>query len=73
MGLKEKEKFFQVLKIERRKRNFSPILENREENETWKLASRKRERKIWVISLREFLEIETLVNVCHFLTFLEKT
>ena len=57
------ENFFKSWKSRGERETFPPILENREENETWKLASRKRERKIWVISLREFLEIETLVNV----------
>ena len=42
---------------------FSQNLENREENETCKFTSPARERKPRVISLREFLEIETLVKV----------
>ena len=73
----EKEKFVcKILKIERRKRNsiqksceprreremFSQNLENREENETWKFTSPAQEGKPRVISLREFLEIETLVK-----------
>ena len=37
-------------------------LENREEKAKWKYNSTARERKIWVISSRDFLEIETLVN-----------
>ena len=37
-------------------------LENREEKEKWKYNSTARERKIWVISSRDFLKIETLVN-----------
>ena len=61
---KEREIIFKSWKSRGERETFPPILENREENETWKLASRERERKIWVISLREFLEIETLVNVC---------
>ena len=43
---------------------FSKNLENREENETWKFTSPAREGKPRVISLREFLEIKTLVKVC---------
>ena len=40
----------------------SKNLENREEKEKWKYNSTARERKIWVISSRDFLKIETLVN-----------
>ena len=71
----EKEKvFYKILKIERRKRSsiqksWEPRgeremifqnLENREENETWNFTSPAREGKTRIISLREFLEIETL-------------
>ena len=73
----EKEKlFYKILKIERRKRSsiqksWEPRgeremifqnLENREENETWNFTSPAREGKPRIISLREFLEIETLVK-----------
>ena len=40
----------------------SKNLQNREEKEKWKHNSTARERKIWVISSWDFLEIETLVN-----------
>ena len=70
---------FIILKIERRKRSsiqksWEPRgeremifqnLENREENETWNFTSPAREGKPRIISLREFLEIETLVKDCN--------
>ena len=56
----ERRIFFKSWKSRGERETFPPILEDREENETWKLAS----REIWVISLREFLKIKTLVNVC---------
>ena len=42
---------------------FSKNHENREENYTWKLISPAWKRKPGVISLQEFLDIETLVKV----------
>ena len=52
----QEEKYFlkilKSLKIEKIKRNEISFLEIERE-------------KIWVISLRDFLEIETLVNVCQ--------
>ena len=48
----------------RGEREFFLNLENREEKEKWKYNSPAQERKIWVISSRDFLEIETLVNGC---------
>ena len=59
------EREFQYKKSQetRGEREFPPQnLENREENETWKFTSPARARKLWVISLREFLEIVTLVK-----------
>ena len=50
---------------ERRKSNsFSQNLENQDENETWIFTSPTQKRKLWFISLQEFLEIQTLVKVC---------
>ena len=48
----------------------SKNLENREEKEKWKYNSPARERKTWVISSRDFLEIETLVNDCIILDYM---
>ena len=50
---------------ERRKSNsFYQNLENQDENETWIFTSPTQKRKLWFISLQEFLEIQTLVKVC---------
>ena len=43
---------------------FSQNLEKWEETKSSIFISPARERKLWVISLQEFLEIETLVKVC---------
>ena len=49
-------------KSRREREFFSWDLENWEEKEKWKIISPARERKNWLISSRDFLEIETLVN-----------
>ena len=62
----EKENWFKKSCKSRKERDLlSKNLENREEKEKWKYNSPARERKTWVISSRDFLEIETLVNDCH--------
>ena len=59
----EKENWFKKSCKSRKERDLlSKNLENREEKEKWKYNSPARERKTWVISSRDFLEIETLVN-----------
>ena len=61
----EKENWFKESCKSRQERDLlSKNLENREEKEKWKYNSPARERKTWVISSRDFLEIETLVNDC---------
>ena len=59
----EKENWFKKSCKSRKERDLlSKNLENREEKEKWKYNSPARERKIWVISSQDFLEIEILVN-----------
>ena len=61
---RERELFSKSHKSRKEREILSQNLENREEKEKWKYNSPAQERKIWVISSRNFLEIETLVNDC---------